>query len=83
MAALFFAFAPDSVTNRMMSMFDLRDPSNRDRLAMDYRLQMVVGQNATALEAKTTFPDTQHLPEGDPHRISRVDCCRRDRGETS
>ena len=33
-AALFFAFAPDSVTNRMMSMFDLRDPSNRDRLAM-------------------------------------------------
>jgi O-antigen ligase len=33
-AALFFAFAPDSVTNRMVSMFDLRDPSNRDRLAM-------------------------------------------------
>jgi O-antigen ligase len=33
-AALFFALAPDSVTNRMMSMFDLRDPSNRDRLAM-------------------------------------------------
>jgi O-antigen ligase len=33
-AALFFAFAPDSVTNRMMSVFDLRDPSNRDRLAM-------------------------------------------------
>ena len=33
-AALFFALAPDSVTNRMVSMFDLRDPSNRDRLAM-------------------------------------------------
>jgi O-antigen ligase len=33
-AALFFAFAPDSVANRMVSMFDLRDPSNRDRLAM-------------------------------------------------
>jgi O-antigen ligase len=33
-AALFFAFAPDSVTDRMVSMFDLRDPSNRDRLAM-------------------------------------------------
>jgi O-antigen ligase len=33
-AALLFAFAPDSVTNRMVSMFDLRDPSNRDRLAM-------------------------------------------------
>jgi O-antigen ligase len=33
-AAIFFAAAPDSVTNRMVSMFDLRDPSNRDRLAM-------------------------------------------------
>ena len=33
-AALLFAFAPDSVTNRMVSMFDLRDPSNHDRLAM-------------------------------------------------
>jgi len=33
-AALLFAFAPDSVSNRMVSMFDLRDPSNRDRLAM-------------------------------------------------
>jgi O-antigen ligase len=33
-AALVFSFAPDSVTNRMVSMFDLRDPSNRDRLAM-------------------------------------------------
>jgi O-antigen ligase len=32
--ALFFAFAPDSVTNRMVSVFDLRDPTNRDRLAM-------------------------------------------------
>ena len=32
--ALLFAFAPDSVTNRMMNMFDLRDPSNVDRFAM-------------------------------------------------
>jgi len=32
--ALLFAFAPDSVTNRMVSIFDLRDPSNRDRVAM-------------------------------------------------
>jgi len=29
-----FALAPDTVTSRMMSMFDLRDPSNRDRVAM-------------------------------------------------
>ena len=32
--ALLFAFAPDRITSRMLSMFDLRDPSNRDRLAM-------------------------------------------------
>ena len=32
--ALVFALAPDNVTNRMMSMFDLRDPSNQDRVAM-------------------------------------------------
>jgi O-antigen ligase len=31
---LMFAVAPDGITNRMMSMFDLRDPTNRDRLAM-------------------------------------------------
>ena len=32
--ALFFAFAPDSVTDRMASMFDLKDPTVRDRVAM-------------------------------------------------
>ena len=32
--ALMFALAPDTVTDRMLSIFDLRDPSNRDRLAM-------------------------------------------------
>src|SRR5262245_32775404 len=47
----------------------------RDRLAMEYRLQMVVGQNEKALAEKTTFPDTQHLPDGDPKKVSRVECC--------
>jgi len=32
--ATVFALAPDRITDRMVSMFDLRDPSNRDRLAM-------------------------------------------------
>jgi O-antigen ligase len=32
--ALVFAFAPDRITDRMMSMFDLKDPSNQDRIAM-------------------------------------------------
>ena len=32
--ALIFAFAPDSVTNRMMSVFDLKDPTRLDRVEM-------------------------------------------------
>jgi O-antigen ligase len=32
--ALVFALAPDSVTDRIMSVSNLRDPSSRDRLAM-------------------------------------------------
>jgi O-antigen ligase len=32
--ALLFALAPDSVTDRLMSVSNLRDPSSRDRLAM-------------------------------------------------
>jgi sulfate adenylyltransferase subunit 2 len=47
----------------------------RDRLAMEYRLHMVVGQNTEALKAKRTFPDTQHMPDGHPDKLSRVDCC--------
>lgn len=33
-AAAFFAFAPARVTTRFVSMFDLKDPTNRDRVAM-------------------------------------------------
>jgi O-antigen ligase len=32
--AVAFALAPDTVTRRMTSVFDLKDPSNRDRVAM-------------------------------------------------
>jgi len=32
--ALLFALVPDTVADRMTSVFDLRDPSNRDRVAM-------------------------------------------------
>jgi len=32
--ALFFAVAPAQLTQRMYSMFDLKDPTNRDRVAM-------------------------------------------------
>jgi O-antigen ligase len=32
--ALLFALAPDRITDRIMSVFDLQDPSSRDRVAM-------------------------------------------------
>src|SRR5579862_4558290 len=41
--------------------------SYRDRLAMEWRLSMIVGENAEALSAKRTFP------EGATDRIA---CCR-------
>jgi sulfate adenylyltransferase subunit 2 len=47
----------------------------RDRLAMEYKLTMIVGQNEQVLKAGTTFPNTQHLPDGHPDKISRVMCC--------
>ena len=34
LAAVFFVVAPPQVTERLYSMFDLQDPTNRDRLAM-------------------------------------------------
>jgi sulfate adenylyltransferase subunit 2 len=47
----------------------------RDKLALEYRLTMVVGQNEPALKAGRTFPNTQQLPEGDPNKVSRLECC--------
>ena len=47
----------------------------RDKLAMEYRLTLIVGQNEEALKAGKTFPATQRLPEGDPNKVSRLDCC--------
>lgn len=49
----------------------------RDRLALEYNLTMVVGQDRKSLAAQETFPDTQHLPEGDPKRLTRLQCCGR------
>ena len=38
----------------------------RDRLAMQWKLTMIVGQNTSALEAKRTFPDGA---------VDRLTCC--------
>ncbi len=47
----------------------------RDKLAMEYKLTMVVGQNKAALAAGRTFPNTQNLPDGHADKVSRLDCC--------
>jgi sulfate adenylyltransferase subunit 2 len=47
----------------------------RDKLALEYKLQMVVGQNVEEIAAKRTFPDTQHLPDGHPDKLTREQCC--------
>jgi sulfate adenylyltransferase subunit 2 len=39
----------------------------RDQLALEWRLNMIVGQNKAALEAKETFPDG---------KIDRIACCK-------
>src|SRR3954467_15241732 len=47
----------------------------RDRLAMEYKLTMIVGQNTEVIKAGRTFPSTQNLPDGHPDKISRFQCC--------
>jgi O-antigen ligase len=77
-AALFFAFAPDSVANRMVSMFDLRDPSNRDRLAMartgsamvsDYPLTGVGPAMVPRLYAEYRDPDAVQATNPHLHNV--------------
>jgi O-antigen ligase len=46
--AVVFALAPDSVTNRMITMFDVQDHSNQDRLAM-----LEIGAKIVARDALT------------------------------
>jgi sulfate adenylyltransferase subunit 2 len=48
----------------------------RDRLAMEYQLTMVVGQDAHSINAGHTFPATQHLPDGHPDKLTRTQCCK-------
>ena len=46
--AIVFALAPDSVTNRMITMFDVQDQTNQDRLAM-----VEIGARIVASDALT------------------------------
>ncbi len=44
----------------------------RDRLALEFKLDLIVGENTAALAAKETFPDG---------KLSRIDCCRKLKSE--
>ena len=45
LAALFFTFAPPQVTDRLSSIVDLQDPTNRDRVAMAQAGVRMVGDH--------------------------------------
>jgi sulfate adenylyltransferase subunit 2 len=49
----------------------------RDRLAQEYQLTMIVGQDEETLKAGATYPATAHLPEGDANKVDRTTCCSR------
>ena len=74
LAALFFGFAPPQVTDRLYSIFDLQDPTNRDRLAMartgvriiqDYPLTGV-GPNMVQ-EVYADYRDANAVQSTNPH----------------
>jgi sulfate adenylyltransferase subunit 2 len=53
----------------------------RDKLAKDWGLRLLVGRNDAAIEQGLTFPATMHLPDSDPKKITRFQCCSRLKSE--
>ena len=47
----------------------------RDRLALEYKLTMIVGQDEATLAAGATYPATAHLAVDDPRKVTRKQCC--------
>jgi O-antigen ligase len=73
-AALFVALAPASVTDRVYSMFDINDPSNRDRVAMMHSgMQMVKDRPLTGVgpnmvpRVYAQYRDPQAVNASNPH----------------
>ena len=73
-AAVFFILAPVNVTERVYSMFDLQDPTNRDRLAMARAgTRMVRGHPLTGVgpdmvqEVYVNYRDADAVNENNPH----------------
>jgi O-antigen ligase len=76
--ALFIAIAPASVTARVYSMFDVRDPSNRDRVAMltsgtlmvrDYPLTGVGPDMVKIYYPRYRQPEAEHAVNPHLHNV--------------
>ncbi len=67
-AALFIALAPPAITERAYSMFNLNDPTNRDRLAMVQSGAAIVKRYPLTGVGPNVMPDD--LPDV-PHRSGR------------
>jgi O-antigen ligase len=72
--ALLFALAPDRITDRIMSVFDLRDPSSRDRVAMAQTgAEMIKDHPLTGVGPNmverlyTQYRDPQGVQKVNPH----------------
>jgi len=74
LAALFIAFSPPALTDRLYSTFDLQDPTNRDRVAMARAgFQMVADHPLTGVgpdvvkEVYPEYRDAGAVQENNPH----------------
>lgn len=74
MVAVFFALAPPQVTQRFYSMFDLHDPTNRDRIAMVRQgVRMIGADPLTGMgpnmveRVYVRFRDTDAVERVNPH----------------
>ena len=74
LAALFIAFAPPQLTDRLYSTFDLQDPTNRDRVAMARAgIRMVEDHPLTGVgpdvvkEVYPEYRDASAVQENNPH----------------
>jgi O-antigen ligase len=74
LVAVFFALAPPQVTQRFYSMFDLQDPTNRDRIAMMKEgVRMIAEDPLTGMgpnmveHVYVRFRDTEAVERVNPH----------------